>query len=71
MRRFHLERIKDISGISGCGVVAEGVEFLDTRQVVLHWIGDHPCTNIYQSIEDVKYIHGHGGSTIVVFDDKE
>mgnify|MGYP001010896730 CR=1 FL=1 len=69
IRKFHLERLKDISGISGCGVIAEGVEFSDTKQCVLHWIGEHSCTNFYASIEDIIYIHGHGGCTKVVFDE--
>ena len=67
-RRFHLERKKDISGISGCGFVAEGVVF-DDGQAVLHWKGEHSCTNVYKSIKDIEYIHGHGGSTVIVFDD--
>lgn len=67
-KKFHLERKKDLSGISGCGAVAEGVIFEDGA-VALHWKGDHPCTNIYNSIKDVEYIHGHGGCTIIVFDD--
>lgn len=69
IRKFHLERLKDISGVSGVGVVAIGVQFTDTKQCVLHWEGEHPCTNIYGCIEDIEYIHGHGGSTKVVFDE--
>jgi len=67
-KRFHLEREKDISGISGCGCIAEGVVFED-GEAVLHWKGDHACTNVYKSIQDVEHIHGHNGCTKVVFDD--
>lgn len=67
-KRFHLERQQDISGISGCGLVAEGVIFED-GQAVLHWRGEHSCTNVYRSIEDVEFIHGHNGSTKIVLDD--
>ena len=70
MRRFHFERVKDISGISGCGVVAEGVVFCDTGEAIVHWLGEHSCTNHYKSIADVEYIHGHNGSTKIVFDDE-
>jgi len=68
-KRFHLERETDISGISGCGNIAEGVVFED-GQAVLHWRGEHSCTNIYNSLKDIEYIHGHNGCTKIVFDDK-
>jgi hypothetical protein len=34
MKRFHLFRNKDYSGISGVGVVAEGVEFTDGNKAI-------------------------------------
>lgn len=68
MRRFHFMRLEDASGVSGCGTVAEGVIFSDGR-VALEWYGEHASTNLYNSIEDVEYIHGHGGCTKIVFDD--
>lgn len=67
-KRFHLERKQDVSGISGIGAVAEGVVFED-GQAVLHWKGEHCCTNVYKSIDDIVFVHGHGGSTIIIFDD--
>ena len=69
MRRFHFLREKDVSGVSGIGKVAEGCLFPDTGQVVVHWLGEHSCINIYQSIDDVISIHGHNGSTKIIFDD--
>ena len=71
LRRFHFERAKDISGVSGCGKVAEGCLFLDTGQVVVHWLGEHGSVNIYNSLEDVEYVHGHEGRTMIVFDDPQ
>ncbi len=70
MRRFHFEREKDASGVSGCGIVAEGVVFSDGK-VALEWFGAHASTNLYSSLDDVLFIHGHHGSTKVVFDDPE
>lgn len=70
IRRFHLERAKDISGISGVGAVAFGVMF-DDGQVALHWEGAHPSINIYRTVDDLLYIHGHEGSTIIVWDDPD
>lgn len=66
MRRFQLQRDTDISGISGTGVVAEGVEF-SSGEVVLSWIvGEHRSTVIWpRGIESVRAIHGHDGSTRV------
>lgn len=71
LKRFHLERLKDISGISGCGRIAEGVVFSDTKECVVHWLGQRPCINIYHSVEDALFIHGHSGSTQIVWDDPE
>ena len=40
MRLFKLQRKVDCSGVSGTGVVAEGVEF-DDGQVALRWLTAH------------------------------
>lgn len=62
-RRFILNRTIDDSGISGTGVVAEGIEFSDGSCVV-HWIvGDHPCSSTWANVGDVEAIHGHAGHT--------
>lgn len=71
MRKFHFERFEDASGISGAGRVAEGCLFTDTGEVVVHWLGEHSSLNIYHSIDDVEYIHGHEGRTKIVFDDPD
>lgn len=68
MRRFHFERIKDVSGTSGCGMVAEGVIFSNGK-VALEWLSEHASVAFYDSISDVELIHGHGGATKIVFDD--
>jgi len=71
LRRFHFERGKDVSGISGIGIVAEGVLLTDTKECVVHWLGKRACINIYHSLEDVIFVHGHEGSTQIVWDDPE
>lgn len=63
-RRFVLDRRKDISGISGTGVVARGVEFHDGA-AVLRWCVGRKSTAIYDSMDDLVAIHGHDGSTQV------
>lgn len=68
MRIFTLQRDEDVTGISGTGVVAEGVEFSDGA-VVLKWIvGEHQSTVSWpRGIESVEAIHGHDGRTRIVW----
>lgn len=66
MRTFKLIRLRDVSGISGEGAVAEGVTFQDGTAVV-HWLSETPSINIYRSMEELLHIHGHEGATHVEF----
>lgn len=66
MRSFVLKRTNDVSGVSGTGIVAEGVQFTDGT-VAMRWLTATASTALYQSIDDVTTIHGHEGSTEVVF----
>lgn len=68
MRRFHLNRKIDVSGISGTGIVAEGVVF-NSGRVVIEWYGQRPSIVIWQNIDDPEFIHGHGGATTLDFID--
>lgn len=65
MRRFVLRRRVDVSGVSGTGVVAEGVEFADGR-VATRWLappGRPAQTCVWDCVADVLAVHGHGGLT--------
>jgi hypothetical protein len=69
MRRFVLERHIDVTGISGIGVVAEGLEFTDGTAVV-RWRPVErdgttvvPTTVVHESWSSVLALHGHGGNT--------
>ena len=62
MKIFQLIRKEDVSGVSGTGVVAEGVVFYNGK-VVLCWKSDKSAQNHYESIDDVIKIHGHDGKT--------
>jgi hypothetical protein len=64
MRRFVLDRMSDVSGISGIGCVAEGIVFSDGT-VVIRWTAALTSTAIYDSMDDLVAIHGHEGSTVV------
>ncbi len=64
---FVLERLEDVSGISGVGQIAEGIVFHD-GQVALSWIGQYHTVEILPNIDTVKAIHGHGGKTQILWD---
>ena len=64
MRRFRLVRAQDISGVSGVGVVAEGVQF-SSGKVALTWCSDVHSVTVFDGVKDVEAIHGHGGRTLV------
>lgn len=69
MRKFILERDVDVSGVSGTGVVAEGVEFSDGT-VALRWTSANPTSVVFHDngIDSVRQIHGHDGKTRIVFE---
>lgn len=70
MRRFHLQRDEDATGISGVGKGAEGVQF-STGEVALRWLTANWSCVFYLSMTAVEAIHGHGGKTKIVWDDPE
>lgn len=74
-RRFLLMRHEDHSGVSGTGVVAEGIAFTD-GVVSLRWIvpegnpgHGYPTSVVFhdEGVASVTRIHGHGGSTKVIW----
>jgi hypothetical protein len=73
MRRFHLVRDEDPSGISGTGIVAEGLLF-SSGWVALQFLPK--IKNVYsvypyQNMTDMYEIHGHNGKTRIEFLDPE
>jgi hypothetical protein len=69
-RTFELVRYRDLSGVSGTGVVAEGCLFTD-GSVALRWRGTNPATAVWPDIESVLAVHGHQGATEVQWLDGE
>lgn len=59
---FYLYRHEDVSGVSGTGIVAIGV-VLPSGHAVMEWQSRWPTVTIFQTIEHVERIHGHGGRT--------
>lgn len=75
-RRFLLVRQLDVTGISGTGEVAEGIQFSDGT-VALRWltteqtrVGVRPTTVLHVDIGSVMALHGHDGSTTVQWLDR-
>jgi hypothetical protein len=67
VRVFELHRDVDETGISGTGVVAEGIEFSD-GVVCLHWQSEWPSSVVHydRGMESVEAVHGHNGKTRIV-----
>ena len=65
---FLLERIEDVSGVSGTGAVAEGVRFGD-GSVALRWTSAWPTSVVFhdRGMDSVRAVHGHGGKTRIVW----
>lgn len=68
MKLFHFYRIQDETGVSGTGPVVEGVQFTN-GWCVIRWISAKSSICFYQSLEEVKAIHGHGGKTEIILHD--
>jgi hypothetical protein len=66
MQLFELHRDIDESGVSGTGIVAEGVLFSDGT-AAMRWRSDRASTAIYSTMDDVWLIHGHNGATRLVW----
>lgn len=66
MRRFHLVRKEDLSGVSGTGVVAEGIEF-DNGSVAMCWLTKYHIIETAPNVHTIEAVHGHGGRTYVEF----
>ena len=71
-RRFQLHRRHDVSGVSGTGIVADGVLFPDGC-AVLRWRKEFPTSVVFhdRGMESIKAVHGHGGATQVVWLDQD
>jgi hypothetical protein len=66
MRTFSMVRSEDVTGFSGTGIVADGVEF-DDGTTVIRWRGDHKSTVVWDSMESAIRVHGHDGRTVFEF----
>ncbi|WP_413172940.1 hypothetical protein [Anabaena azotica] len=70
LKTFQLVRKKDVTGISGTGVVAVGCYFQSCGGIaVMQWLGEVTSTAWYTGgVEQIELIHGHNGKTQIVMD---
>ena len=68
IRRFHLLRHEDASGVSGTGVVAVGAAF-PSGHCYMEWVVPPYSASWHENIHAVRFVHGHDGKTEVVWDD--
>ncbi len=69
MKLFVLKRTEDESGVSGTGIVAEGVQFTNGK-CALSWLSEHTSVALYYDIAMLEAIHGYDGKTVIVDYDK-
>ncbi len=69
LRRFVFKRTTDVSGTSGTGIVAEGVQFTDGT-VAVRWRSFISSHVIYPNAQAAEAIHSHGGATKMVWLDE-
>lgn len=63
--RFEVHRHSDPTGLSGTGVIAEGVTFDDGRALT-RWNGYTTGVrqiDLWDHLDDILLVHGHGGAT--------
>ena len=75
MRRFVMHRQRDVSGVSGTGLVLEGVLF-STGIVVVHWLTPPPrgSISVFDSLDQFLAIHVRphpDNHAVLVFEDGE
>ncbi len=65
MRTFKLVRNEDLTGISGTGFIAEGIEFSNGK-VALMWNRSNSL-GLFDTMQEMLNVHGHNGSTTAEF----
>lgn len=70
MTKFVLVRDEDLTGVSGTGIVAEGIEY-SNGSVAITWLTPYRCFANYESIKALEHVHGHSGATRVVRESDE
>ena len=69
-RHFIVNRTKDLSGVSGTGLIAEGTRFHD-GQVAVSWFGQNHILEVCRNLKTWLNVHGHGGATTIEWQAKK
>lgn len=64
IKTYKLVRNKDVTGVSGTGIVGFIAE-LPSGRCVLEWISNHPTITIFNNIKEIELIHGHDGKSVI------
>ena len=68
IRIFYLERETDLSGVSGQGRVAVGIDLGFVAIIKWRRRGEIPgAIGIYQGVKHIEQVHGHCGATTIEF----
>ena len=72
MRRFELHRDEDPTGLSGTGLIVEGVE-MTNGAVAMRWVPWPYSIVVYpeKGIDAIRHLHEHGGRTRLVWLDDD
>lgn len=68
IKTFYLNRMTDVNGLSGTGIVAVGVVYPNGK-AHMQWISFKSSFEMHESVESLIDIHGHGGATQLVWGD--
>ena len=68
IKTFYLKRHEDPSGVSGTGIIAVGVVY-PNGQAHMQWVSYRTSFEMHDSINNLIEIHGHEGSTELIYGD--
>ena len=68
IKTFYLNRLTDINGLSGTGIVAIGSLYPNGEAHML-WVSFKSSFEMHKSIDALMDIHGHGGATVLHYGD--
>jgi len=62
---YALNRLHDVSGVSGEGDDKATVVEFESGLVAMHWNSDTPTVEVLTDIRHVMKLHGHGGASVL------
>lgn len=66
---YHLNRHRDISGVSGEGEGIATICEFESGLTAMHWNSETPSVAVYTDIRHIEALHGHeGASTLEIYD---